>query len=71
MAHKDYHPKPVENCFGCKVSSIGFDGGHLTKTVRDEVGSDITLHRSGRVDVMINPQPVKFNAAAFSPSEEK
>lgn len=24
--HRDHHPVPVEGCFGCKVSTIGWQG---------------------------------------------
>jgi hypothetical protein len=23
MAHRDSHPVPIENCFGCKVQNVG------------------------------------------------
>lgn len=26
MSHLNYHPAPVEGCFGCKVSTLGFQG---------------------------------------------
>lgn len=24
MSHSEHHPEPVQDCFGCKVSGIGF-----------------------------------------------
>jgi hypothetical protein len=26
MTHRDRHPLPVEGCFGCKVTGLGFQG---------------------------------------------
>ena len=64
MSHKEFHPDPVEDCFGCKVSTIGYDGGHTTQTKRDELGNDTTEHRTGRVDVNIRAATVHVKSAA-------
>ncbi len=58
MTHRDHHPEPVPECFGCKVLGIGYDGGTTTHSARDELGNQVTEHRSGRVDVAVKPQSV-------------
>lgn len=58
MAHRDLHPSYVEGCFGCKVKSLGYDGGHLTKSTKDELNNTTTQHRDGRVDVVVRPETV-------------
>lgn len=48
MPHVDHHPVPVDGCFGCKVSSLGFQslssraGGRRSDPtqVRDVVADD-------------------------------
>lgn len=56
MAHRDHHPRPVDGCFGCKVSAVAYDGGHLTRSTMDENRATITEHRDGRQDVIVRPQ---------------
>lgn len=58
MAHHAHHPEPVDGCFGCKVSGLGFDGGHMTKVTVDEFKSRITEHRDGRQDALVRPVSV-------------
>jgi hypothetical protein len=58
VTHREHHPAPVDGCFGCKVQGIGYDGGTVTHTTRDELGNARTEHRSGRVDVAVRPQSV-------------
>jgi hypothetical protein len=54
MAHSDRcRIQDPATCFGCRVDGVGYDGGHLTKTTRDELGNHTREHRSGRVDVQI------------------
>lgn len=59
MTHRQYHPQPVDGCFGCKVSGVGFDGGHLTRSTTDENRATITEHRDGRQDVTVRPRPIR------------
>lgn len=60
MAHSDRHPDAVEGCFGCKVSRVGIDRKHLTRTTRDELGHDTTEHRDGRQDVTIRAPRIRI-----------
>jgi|WetSurSiteA1Bulk_404760.scaffolds.fasta_scaffold04978_4 hypothetical protein len=53
MTHREYHPTSVEGCMGCKVTSLGFDGGHRLRATTDENRATITEHRDGRQDVLI------------------
>jgi len=53
VAHKAFHPSPVAGCFGCKVSGLGFDAGHLTRSTTDEHRATVTEHRDGRQDVLV------------------
>lgn len=58
---------PVDGCFGCKVLGVGFDGGHVTRTVpvlNDETGQRTgshIQHRDGRQDALANPGTVKVS----------
>lgn len=63
MTHREHHPAPVEGCFGCKVSGLGFDGGHLSRSTTDENRATITEHRDGRQDVTVRPPRVRLRAA--------
>jgi hypothetical protein len=57
--HRTRHPQPVDDCFTCRMLSIGYDGGHTTKvTVVDERGSRVREHRTGREDVIVCPPHV-------------
>lgn len=58
MAHRDHHPEPRDDCFGCKVAGLGYDGGHVTKVTVDEFKSRITEHRDGRQDALVRPVSV-------------
>lgn len=71
MAHASHHPVPVDGCFGCKASTIGFDGGNLLRRVpvmveegprRGVVGGVMTEHRSGRVDAEVSPSSLVLQA---------
>jgi hypothetical protein len=53
VSHRAHHPSPVKGCFGCKVSGLGFDGGHTTRSTTDEHHATVTEHRSGRQDVLL------------------
>jgi hypothetical protein len=63
MAHSDRHPEYIEGCFGCKVSSVGFDGGNTIRSTVDEHNAVITEHRSGRVDVNIRPKGMRMKTS--------
>lgn len=63
MAHSDRHPEYVEGCFGCKVSTVGYDGKHKTRATVDENNAVITEHRSGRVDVNIRPRGIRMKTS--------
>ena len=67
--HRDVHPDDVDGCFGCKVLGIGYDSHVTTRTTRDEAGNDTTEHRSGRVDIRINADPVKVQFGVTSSGE--
>lgn len=54
------HVVAVPGCFGCKVSGVGIDLGHVTRTTRDELGNDTTEHRNGRQDVTIRAPRVRI-----------
>lgn len=56
MAHTDHHPDYVDGCFGCKVASIGYDGKHTTRLIKDENGAVIRKYRNGRQDVTVTPK---------------
>jgi hypothetical protein len=60
VAHSDAHPVEVPGCFGCKVSRVGIDRKHLTRTTRDELGHDTTEHRDGRQDVTIRAPRIRI-----------
>lgn len=48
MAHRDLHPEPVDECFGCKVLSINIGAGALENrgaAVREADGKDRQLDR--------------------------
>jgi hypothetical protein len=59
MAHSDHHPEYVDGCFGCKVASVGYDGQHQTRIIRDG-RNFVRQHRNGRQDVQINPETVRI-----------
>lgn len=63
MTHRDHHPRPVEGCFGCKVSTVGYDGRHLTRSATDERRATITEHRDGRQDVTVRAPGVRMRLA--------
>jgi hypothetical protein len=63
VTHREHHPIPIEGCFGCKVSGVAFDGGHLTRSAVDEHRSTITEHRDGRQDVTVRPPRVRMRLA--------
>jgi hypothetical protein len=72
MAHRDRcRIQDPDLCFGCKTDGIGFDGGHLTKTTRDEAGNDTREWRSGRVDVRINAPAVSVLASTREIRQDK
>lgn len=53
------HPTPVDDCFACALTTIGYDGGHTTKVTQvDGRGSRVREHRSGREDVIVCPPSV-------------
>jgi hypothetical protein len=62
MAHRDLHPEPVSDCFGCKVAGIGYDGGHRTQVTTDANRATIVQHRDGRQDVTVRPRTVRLVA---------
>lgn len=63
MAHRDYHPTPVDGCFGCKVAGVAYDRKHLTRSRTDENRAMITEHRDGRQDVTIRAPCVGVRAS--------
>lgn len=64
MGHRDFHPLPVDDCFGCKVASIGYDGGHVqrrTVVPNEDNGRPAGFHvehRNGRQDAVVRPESV-------------
>ena len=58
LHQKRTHPTYVPGCFGCQVTTIGYDGKHMTKVIPERTDTSrntITEHRSGRVDVTVRP----------------
>jgi len=60
MVHREYHPRTVDGCMGCKVLGIGYDGGHTTQSQIDENRATITQYRDGRQDVTVRPKPIRY-----------
>lgn len=60
MTHRKFHPQSIDGCFGCKVSAVGFDGGHSTRVTLDENLSETTEHRDGRQSVIVRPKSVRL-----------
>lgn len=64
MAHNEYHPLPVEDCFGCKVMGLGYDAGNTTKVTpvtSEDTGRIVGRtrdHRDGRRDAIAQPETV-------------
>jgi hypothetical protein len=81
MSHRDLHPTPVEGCFGCHVSTLGFQGlrsrqgvdpVEKVKVIGDDGrrgGKVVGFHKKhwdGRQDVVAMPVPIKIKTKVTS-----
>lgn len=77
MGHRSAHPEPVEDCFGCKVQGIGFQGlksrqgadpTRTTPVITEEgpragaIGGVKTEHWDGRQDATVHAPALSTTA---------
>jgi hypothetical protein len=68
VSHRRFHPAPVDDCFGCKVASIGYDGGTTSRANRitgtpESLPATVTEHRDGRQDVTVHAPAIRMRTS--------
>lgn len=49
MKHWEYHPEPVEDCFGCKGLSLQMNAGDATRDIPDKKwNAELQAYRDAR-----------------------
>ena len=49
MKHWDYHPEPIENCFGCKALTLQMNAGDAARDIPDKKwNAELEAYRDAR-----------------------
>jgi len=71
MKHWEYHPEPVEGCFGCKGLSLQMNSGDAKRDIPDKKwNAELEAYRSARAQgIQPNGTSMKDIVAAHQASE--